>query len=313
MNSEMISSSSFQLARRPIEVFQNDLQGVCGSFDLYAKTRDDVQGHLSVAKFGGLELARVGVDVDHVNRRAANIRRDPGNHFFLILQHQGLAQLIQGDVATWAKPGDMFVVDSTKESTFFYGGEASLQISLHLPRDEMFHRFGKRIYGGLSIDGSDPMAVAMKAVLAKLMTSTEVETHPHTVEAFYSVFGALITERALGNGGQVNPDRQLAHHAVRLMAEHYRDPALSTQHIADLAGVSLRRLQRAFQVIDETPHQRLRRFRVEAVHQALQAQSTSQAATTVTALALNAGFGDLSTFYRAYREHYGKTPGESQG
>ena len=310
-----VGTSAALLKPQPLEVFRSDLRGICGSFDLHPThaERDVVQGHLSVEHHGGLDIAHVGLDVEHVTRDPRNIRQDPGNHFFLILQHKGRAHLIQGDVATWIEPGDMFVVDSTQESRFVYGGESSLQISLHLPREEMCHRFGQRIYGGLSIQGGDPMAVAMKAVLAKLMTLTDATTQPHTVEAFYSVFGALLTERKLGNGGQVSPDRKIVQNALSLMAEHYRAQDFTTRSLADLAGISLRRLQRAFRIIEETPHERLQRFRVEAVHQALHAQNEKlDGATTVTSLAFDAGFGDLSTFYRCYHKRYGKAPGQNR-
>ena len=258
-----------------------------------------------------MDIARVGMDVDQVSRGTSNIRRDPGNHFFLILQQRGRAQFIQGDSATWAEPGDMFVVDSTQESTFFYGGEQSLQISVHLPREEMCHRFGQRIFGGLAIEGKDPMAVAMKAVLAKLLAAQDTATMPHTVEAFYSVFGAYLTDRALGNGGRLNPDRMLVRHALTLIAEHYRAMDFTSQALADLAGVSLRRLQRAFKVTGETPHDRLQRFRVEAAHQGLQERTTTAASSSIAALAFDVGFADLSTFYRLYRKHYGCAPGET--
>ncbi|MEM9341582.1 MAG: helix-turn-helix domain-containing protein [Pseudomonadota bacterium] len=309
-----MSPAVVEFLPQPLERFRSTLRGICGSFDLHPldARRDIVEGHVSVANLSGLDVARVGLDVDHVTRDAHDIRRDPGDHFFLILQHKGRAQLIQGDVATWVEPGDMFVVDSTQESRFIYGGEASLQVSVHLPRNEMCQRFGQRIYGGLAIEGHDPMAVAMKALLAKLTTTPDVGGQPHTVEAFYSVFGALLTDRSQGSGGQANPDRKLVQRSLTHIAEHYRSPDFTSQSLADLLGVSLRRLQRAFRITDETAHERLQRFRVEAVHTALQAPSRNGEAATVTSLAFNAGFRDLSTFYRAYRKRFGAKPGQTR-
>ena len=239
-----------------------------------------------------------------------NIRRDPGNHFFLILQQHGRSHLSQGDVSTWSNPGDMFVVDSTRESVFRYLGRYSLQLSVHLPRDEMCHRFGKRIYGGLAISADDPLCVAMKALLAKLIAGDKTDTQAHTVEAFYSVFGALLTERALGNHGSVDPDRRMVQRAVTLIGEHFRDPDFSTRALAALMGVSLRRLQRAFQITGETPHDRLQRFRVETARQAILQNAREGEARSITTLAFDHGFGDLSTFYRLHRKHFDCAPGE---
>ncbi len=298
----------------PVEVFQSDLRQICGAFDLDAARSQPgcVYGGLSVAQLGGLDIARVALNANKVTRNASNIRRDPGNHYFLILQHRGQAQLIQNDVVTLARAGDMFVVDSTQESQFYYGGEHSQQISVHLPRDEMVHRFGRRIHGGLAIHGQDPLAMAIKAVLVKLMSSGENALQTSTVEAFYSVFGALLTERALGNGGAVNPDRQIVQTALSLIGEHYRSQEFNSQALADLTGVSLRRLQRAFQITDETPHDRLQRFRVEAAHQILQANAAQNPGATVSSVAFGVGFAELSTFYRLYRKRYGCAPGKTR-
>jgi AraC-like DNA-binding protein len=298
----------------PVEVFQSDLRQICGAFDLSTPPikAGRVRGGLAVNHQGGLDIANVSLDAKSVTRTTQNIRHDPGNHYFLVLQHLGQAQLIQNEVVTLANPGDMFVVDSTQESQFNYGGKLSQQISVHLPREEMKHRFGRRIYGGLDIDGRDPLAMAMKAILAKLMSSTDMSMQPNTVEAFYSVFGALLTERAVGNGGVVNPDRQIVQSALSLMAEQYKAQEFNSQALADLSGVSLRRLQRAFQVTDETPHDRLQRFRVESAHQILQASAAENLAATVSSVAFSVGFAELSTFYRLYRKRYGCAPGDTR-
>lgn len=296
----------------PVEVFQSDLHQICGSFDLEPPhdRRNHVNGDLSVAHLGGLDIAQVALDADIVTRSAMNIRRDPGNHYFLILQHGGSAKLVQNDVATLAQPSDMFIVDSTRESQFIYNGALSQQVSVHLPREEMTQRFGSRIHGGLAIDGQDPLATAMTALLAKLMSATDPAVQTKIVDAFYSVFGALLVERSLGNKGSLDPDRQIVQSALSLIAERYSAHEFSSQALADLLGVSLRRLQRAFQVTGETPHNRIQRFRVEAAHRALQAKMAKQLRTSVSSVAFSVGFAELSTFYRLYRKRYGYAPGE---
>jgi AraC family transcriptional activator of tynA and feaB len=293
----------------PVDAFVQDLQSICGAFNVEpgVAKQDNLTAHLSTISPGGLDLARVGMNADRVFRGDQEIRRCPGEHFFLILQQQGRALLSQGDVSVWVDPGDMFIVDATQPSTFDYDQKYSLQLSVHLPRDEMLHRFGKRIYGGLDISANDPLAIAMKAMLAKLLLDDGTTGQLHTVEAFYSVFGALLTERALSEGRKPNADRQLMSRAISLIAEHYRNPEFKTQQLAEFSGVSLRRLQRAFQIIGETPHERLQRYRITAANEAIQ----SQASRTVTEVAYSAGFRDLSTFYRAYRKQFGCSPGKA--
>ena len=302
----VLPAPSIEPGDYPIDAFCSDLKSVCGAFNVDPYGRNTLNAHLSVEQPGGMELARVGLNADRVHRGEVDIRRDPGEHFFLILQQVGRSHLSQGDVSTWADPGDMFVVDAASPSTFQYEGQYSLQLSVHLPRDEMIHRFGKRIYGGLEIAGEDPLAFAMKAVLGKLLSTSSASAQMHMVEAFYSVFGALLTERAMGDGHTPNADRQLVGRALALIAERYSHPEFKTQSLADSLGVSLRRLQRAFQITGETPHDRLQRYRVTAAQEAMK----SQPSRTIIDLAYASGFSDLSTFYRAYRKHFGHAPGQ---
>lgn len=293
----------------PVDAFRQDLQTICGAFHVETDlaVQGDLQAHLTAETIGGLDIARVGLNADRVYRDLKDIKSDPGEHFFLILQQQGRSLLSQGELSMWADPGDMFVVDATQPSTFVYDRKYSMQLSVHLPREEMLHRFGKRIYGGLDIGATDPLAIAMKALLAKLMLDNGATGQLHTVEAFYSVFGALLTERALAAGSTPNADRQLVSRAYALIAEHYWNPDFKTQNLADLIGVSLRRLQRAFKVMGETPHERLQRYRITAANEAIH----SQPARTITDVAYCAGFRDISTFYRTYRKQYGCAPGGS--
>jgi len=125
------------------------------------------------------------------------------------------------------------------------------------------------------------------------------------------VFGALLTERAVQSGRTVNVDRTVVQHAVALIAQNYRDLEFNTQGLADLLGISLRRLHRAFKVIDETPHDRLQRYRIEVAHEAIMGRSNVGKPQTITEVAYASGFGDLSTFYRTYRRTYRCAPGET--
>lgn len=298
--------STTRFALFETEVFQSNLNAICGAFDVQAGRT--VAGSLAVSHCGGLDIAQVGLNAPSVVRTAANIRQDPGNHFFLIMQQSGRAYLSQNGTSATVKPGDLFLVDSARECQFHYcAKETSLQLSLHLPRDEMTHRFGQRIYGGMAIDGRDALALAMKSTLTKLIATNEPMLQVRVREAFYSVFGALLAERAQGRNSVKDNDQYLVQCAMSLIAEHYASPDVSTQSLADLLGVSIRRLQRAFKTTGEKPSERIQRYRVEAVRNALTAQQKCNT-RSITSIAYSCGFSDLSTFYRHYKSRFGCTP-----
>ncbi|WP_299918705.1 helix-turn-helix domain-containing protein [uncultured Roseobacter sp.] len=290
-----------------LDAFSHDLRGICGEFEVVSRAYSSrLAGHLSVCKSGDLDIARVGIDADRVQRSARHIVQDPGDHFFLILQYKGKAGILQNDTENWLTPGDMCIVDSTEPSAFAFNDGYSAQVSVHLPRAEMNHRFGRRIAGGIGIGRDDPLGLAMRSILAKLvMEDTIAESHVR--EAFFGVLGAYLTDRAQGQRS-LNPDRELVRRSLALMSENFRNPEFTSAALADLAGVSLRRLQRAFRLIDETPHSRLQMIRTEHAYEAICARTRMGRPATVAAIAYDSGFNDLSTFYRSFKARYSSSP-----
>ena len=106
---------------RPLEVFRSELQDICGSFQVEPlHKQSSVSSHLSVHQVAGLEFAQVGLDADQVHRSNKDIRVDPGEHFFLILQREGCSYLSQNGIEKLTEPGDMFLVDSTQELSLIH-------------------------------------------------------------------------------------------------------------------------------------------------------------------------------------------------
>jgi AraC-like DNA-binding protein len=93
--------------------------------------------------------------------------------------------------------------------------------------------------------------------------------------------------------------------AVRAADE---DPAstITLLDLAGTAGLSPFHFLRVFeQVTGVTPHQYLRRARLRAAA----ARLVAEEGVPVTDIALDAGFGDISNFNRAFRAEFGVSPG----
>jgi AraC-like DNA-binding protein len=89
---------------------------------------------------------------------------------------------------------------------------------------------------------------------------------------------------------------------------HLPDPSLSPPQVAAAAGISTRYLHKLFAAQGQTVSEYMRDRRLDRVHRDL--QDPGQARRTITTLAMNAGFGDISGFNRAFRRRYGLTPRE---
>jgi AraC-like DNA-binding protein len=97
----------------------------------------------------------------------------------------------------------------------------------------------------------------------------------------------------------------------RVMTAIEEDPARSWSpaDMAEIAGVSVRRLQQGFcEYVGQTPFQYLRDVRLERAHADL---VSSEQPATVTDIALRWGFMHMSRFAADYRRKYGRPPSQT--
>ena len=292
-----------------VEAFQAGIHGVCGRFSVMPASRSgQMKGRIAVERQGGVDIASIGLDADRVVRDRRDVRADAADYFFLIVQARGKALMCQGDHRTVLREGDMFLVDSAAPASFAFEGRYSEQISLHLPRRDMISRFGGRIHGGIDVRREDALSVAMRSVLKRMLDGEAGRDSP-LAEAFLSVFGAYLFERRDGARSQAADNRSLVAAALRAIDLYYSDPAFGPQELADHLGVSLRKLQREFRQIAETPRQKLMSTRLACAYEALRRPAVGP--RTVSAIAYEQGFSDLSYFYREFRKRYGVAPGDT--
>ena len=205
-------------------------------------------------------------------------------------------------------PGDMYLVDSTQKSEFVYDGINSRQISIHLPRDEMLHRFGEICTGGIEIDRSDPLFLAMRAVLAKIFTE-DIATASQLGEAFLSLLGAYFRcmEHQIDERGRI--ENAVLSRALLLIDRRATDPEFGPHELAEELQVSPRTLQRHFGAIGDTAGKRLLAVRLDTAHSRLNSIEPGSNRDTIASVAYESGFNDLSYFYKAFRERFDVSPG----
>lgn len=201
--------------------------------------------------------------------------------------------------------GEMFLVDSTQPSTFVYDGKRSNQISVHLPRDDMLHRFGDVCTGGVAIQRDDPLWLAVRAVLMKMLRGSDNAFHLR--EAFTCLLGAYLTGHR--EKKMVSDDDTVLSRALAMIERHYTDPTFGPGELATRLNISTRALQRHFRLLGETPGHRLLNRRLELAYGRLSTNRSGQLPGGIAAVAYEVGFNDLSYFYRAFRKHYGVAPG----
>ena len=100
-------------------------------------------------------------------------------------------------------------------------------------------------------------------------------------------------------------------HAARAdMAAHLGRANLSLPWLAARQGLSARHLQRLFAAHGTSYEETLRHTRLQAAHAML--QEPRNAGMSISAIAHACGFSEASALNRAFKQHYGMTPGEAR-
>lgn len=155
----------------------------------------------------------------------------------------------------------------------------------------------------------------MNAVLAKAFSaSTNEHQTVFLKEAVYGLLGALLHEQASSaTGSSIDAEvsrAQLLERAIAYLDRFFADSAVTTQNVADVLGVSVRQIQRAFALAGTTPTDYLLKKRFEKACGMLIARHRDREPQLISSIAYACGFNDVSYFNRQFRNNFGCTPGE---
>ncbi|WP_304616739.1 helix-turn-helix domain-containing protein [Paracoccus sp. (in: a-proteobacteria)] len=282
--------------------FDAALQAVCGGFRVRPSGAGLVRGAIGRRRLGGLDAALVSLDADCVIRDRAMIRRDPGEHMFLICQAEGSSRIIQGGHDIVLRRGHFYLADAAQPSVFAYRGERSRQISLHLPRSEALARFGRACTGGRVVRADAGRATALNAILAGMID--EGEDACAMAEALLTIVAASLWA---DDRGAEDQGARLYRRALECLARSAFRHGFGLDALAAELGASRRQVQRVFTDHGDTVSGRLNQIRLQAARARLEARADDRA-DSIAAIAHDCGFQDLSHFYRQFRRQFGTTP-----
>ena len=243
-----------------------------------------------------------------VVRTQRDIDTAPADHYSIYLQLRGRAVISQGDQAFAFDANDIAISDGRDpfRADLSIAGKRAFAV---IPR-EMLNRRAPWLRG---------------APLHRLAASTRfvdlARHHMMELTADNSTLSesgmSLLTENlcnllALASAPAVAPNRLQPELQVEALLafcrQNLHDADLSPQRVADHLGISVRTLHLRFSQIGETFGRWLRDNRLDACSLAL--RDPAQSAVKISEIAYRWGFNDLSHFNRAFRERFGRTPGE---
>jgi AraC-like DNA-binding protein len=297
----------------PYAEWASGLQNVCGSFTPHTHDeRNVVLGSARRIEACGMEFAHISNDLDHIHRDWSDIRRDATENLFLVLQLEGRCGVEHLEKQDTLEVGDCVLLDSTRPTTFFFGGQFSNHISLHLPRQTMYLNSSVEFDISRKLSADDPMAVMLKALIAKIMsTQGKDQQAPQlrelTLRATRQAFARDVSARMAGHDGCATTRM---HNAEILIDRHLTDNCLSAKWLANSLGISLRTLQQDFQDMGLTCTMVIRNKRLGYARERLRQLQGQKSGTTIADIAYSAGFNDISYFNRSFKDLFDCAPSD---
>lgn len=262
---------------------------------------------------GGINISLVQSQVQCVDRRAAEIRRDARDRLFINLMLRGWSTVSQGSAQTVVHAGEAYVVDTTRPYRLDHPVPFRL-LCLDVPRDTLMGRATRgpalaearsMSYGRAALalgllrqlrrdDGSlgrEEREEALGVALRWLRAALEDHSGPSHGAASFEPAGAV----------------QLWRRAMDCIEQRIREPSLGPADIAAELKVSISYLHKVFALRGCTVAGTLRELRLQRCAEALASASGRR---KIAAIASDWGFGDVPNFNRQFKRRFGHAPGE---
>lgn len=266
------------------------------------------RGDLARLRLGEITLARVHSTPSQVFHTSNHIMMngDTSEYMLLRLQLSGRSMNRQAGSEIELQPGDLMLVDPTQTYDFEFDAESKF-IICRFPAEEMRNCLPQvRNLVGCHISGQRGASRILRSLLDALWDEGHAESDTQWMsgagECIYRAvelaYGEIRNERSSSVSSNAMFER-----ASRHIREHLADPALNVTSMADALGVTSRYVQKSFAEAGTTPSESIAQQRIEAAKRMLVGSDKS-----VTEIAFDVGFNDVSHFGRTFRRHAGTTP-----
>jgi AraC family transcriptional activator of tynA and feaB len=297
----------------PLEEWRDRLQSVCGRFNPCGwEKRDVVNGGVLLSNAAGVGVVQVAADIGAVRRDEHDIRLDYGEHFFLLVQLEGSCGIEQKGRQNTISPGDCILVDSSLPSNFYFDGQFSNHLSVHLPRQLLLAEAPNDFEVSRRLAAADPMSTMLRALVAKMLQTPDshkrsAELRQLLLQATRQAFAADAPDAPLYPKDRASGRLELA----RLLVDrHLTDERLTPQWLATRLGISIRTLQEDFNALGTTVTCFIRDRRLHLARDRLVEKQRGASDGTIAEIAYSSGFNDISYFNRCFKKAFDCSPKE---
>jgi AraC-like DNA-binding protein len=312
MAAEVIAGASFRLSTHDLSPVQglSKFQEIFDSkVQLNFALRDDrpLDAVMTVQGFPGVRRATMASGVDVRLERPRAMLADGEDDVCLIVNTGKGLSIRQRRQQSTARPGDGVLLVYREAAVLDFQAMNYAAIRVPFAALAPFTRHIEAVAGGC-VQGQTPALQLLQAYLANLPASpADPQLNLLVANHVYDLMALVIG--ATRDGAE--QARQRGVRAARLeviRGDLRREPDLTIREVALRQGVSPRYVQMLFEETGTTFTDFVLELRLGAALRML--ASPRYANWSVTAIALEAGFGDLSYFNRRFRQRFAGTPSD---
>jgi AraC family transcriptional activator of tynA and feaB len=267
---------------------------------------DGFQGVLTRFSAGQLQISSVK-STPAVSRNAAGWAKSGGDETFFSLQlvHSGRCRINHAGIETMALPGDILIADRSKSYELAFA--EPVQGLVLSPPWARFGRYADTLeaMAGLPINvNSGPGSVLstfIRSAWGQLVEGDDEEWPLSATDVIWDLLASVL-QGETGRENAAGRAECVRREVKALIDGRLSDPGFQTSGIAGAMGLSARYLQMVFAEVGTTPSRFLLTRRLDVAAARLRRLDRP---CSITDLALECGFNDLSYFSRAFRRRFG--------
>lgn len=277
------------------------------------RARRTFHGSISRHAQGGLDVTDIRCDGHLVRRSQRDIDEQPGDTYYIYLQGQGRVWFEQQGQRCVLESGDMVIADPN--IPFSTGTDHEFDFRLWRVERRRLQSRLRLGSAGLAMHRIEKSRAERELIACWLdgLLLHHAGLSGANSELAQESLHWLVAGVVGAAAPALEPVRRARRRALlarvqRGVAQRATEMDLTPERIAGAFGMSLRALHQLFALSDLSFHEFLTTARLERARAMLRAADCQHLSTAE--IGFEAGFGEVSTFYRRFRQRYGMTPGE---
>jgi AraC family transcriptional activator of tynA and feaB len=271
-----------------------------------------IHGEYAVSDLQGMRLVRSTTHGGNfqVVRSNLHVKRSSASFIFICLPIGGETTLQQNERVCALSTGDFGILDSRSEYKIDVSDYSDV-LWLRVEAMEMEQRLGKvSNVTARRIDGSGGLGLVASGFITSIASQANTLNSSAPIKlgsiAMDLVSAATASYNETTFLDRFRSSRRILERAREYVELHLGEEALSPREIAEAVGISTRYLSEIFAAQGVSPMGWVMRRRLECCQESLQKHPWSPG--IITYIAFQHGFSNVSSFNRAFKREFGKTP-----